>query len=113
MGATIGEQRDASKRHKKALPPQAALATLPCMKPISDKDTLPSIDGEGGYQKTLTILSKQNKPSKVLCVLMNMLESYRQSRKMGWSRAWTKYGLTTFQSFQLDSEHDAFLSKLA
>ncbi|MDX8383929.1 MAG: hypothetical protein R8M45_07595 [Ghiorsea sp.] len=78
-----------------------------------NRDTLQSIDGEYGYQQTLHILSKQNKPSKILCMLMNMLESYRQSKKMGWSRAWNKYGLITFQSFKLDSQKDCFLSEQA
>ena len=67
------------------------------------------IDNESHYQETLNILNKQNKPSKMLCILMNMLESYRQSRKMGWSRPWNKYGLKTFQSFKLNAQSDSEL----
>jgi len=64
------------------------------------------ISNESSYLETLAILNKQTKPSKTLCLLMNMLESYRQSRKMGWSRPWNKYGLTTFQSFKINPEAD-------
>jgi len=61
---------------------------------------------EKNYKKTLKILTQQERPSAVLCTLMNWLESYRQSRKMGWSRAWNKYGLTTFQSFKVHAKND-------
>ncbi|OIO66814.1 MAG: hypothetical protein CO186_00685 [Zetaproteobacteria bacterium CG_4_9_14_3_um_filter_49_83] len=74
-----------------------------------DKHLPQNINDEASYQETLAILSKQSKPSRVLCVLMNMLESYRQARKMGWSRPWNKYGLTTFQSFKIDPEADGLL----
>ena len=67
------------------------------------------IKDESSYQKTLTILSAQSKPSKILCKLMNMLESYRQSRKMGWSRPWNKYGLTTFTTFKLKATEESDL----
>ncbi len=78
-----------------------------------DKQLPDQIDNESRYQETLNILNKQSKPSKVLCVLMNMLESYRQARKMGWSRPWNKYGLKTFQSFKLDPSADAELCNAA
>ncbi len=69
----------------------------------------PQILDESAYQKTLASLNKQDKPPRILCFFMNMLESYRQSRKMGWSRAWNKYGLMTFQSFKLDAYQDTQL----
>jgi len=72
-----------------------------------------NIDDESSYQQTLSILSKQNRRSRILCMLMNMLESYRQKRKMGWSRPWNKYGLTTFQSFRLDAKQDRALAEQA
>jgi len=68
-----------------------------------------SIKDESSYQQTLAILSTQNKPPRILCFLMNMLESYRQARKMGWSRAWNKYGVMTFQSLKLNADEDAAL----
>jgi len=67
------------------------------------------ITDETSYQKTLNSLNKQNHPPRILCFLMNLLESYRQARKMGWSRAWNKYGLTTFQSFKLHATDDISL----
>ncbi|MDQ6962707.1 MAG: hypothetical protein Q9M28_09315 [Mariprofundaceae bacterium] len=69
----------------------------------------PLTEPEEHYQQTLRILNQQKTPSALLCTLMNWLESYRQSRKMGWSRAWNKYGLMTFQSFKLDQEDDQSL----
>jgi len=71
--------------------------------------TTSRITDETSYQKTLSSLSKQDKPPRVLCFLMNILESYRQARKMGWSRAWNKYGMRTFQSFKLDRHNDTAL----
>lgn len=67
------------------------------------------ISDETAYQKALSTLNKQDRPPRILCFLMNMLESYRQARKMGWSRAWNKYGSITFQSFKLNTHHDASL----
>lgn len=67
------------------------------------------INDETTYQQTLKILNNQSRPSKILCMLMNMLEAYRQSKKMGWSRPWNKYGLTTFQTFKIDPVLDASL----
>ncbi len=66
----------------------------------------PQISNEAAYQKTLSSLSKQDKPPRILCFLMSLLESYRQARKMGWSRAWNKYGVRTFQSFKLNTHDD-------
>jgi hypothetical protein len=42
----------------------------------------------------------------MLRVLMNALETYRQARKMGWSRPQNKHGVTTFASFELDTRTD-------
>ena len=71
--------------------------------------TQPPITDESMYQQTLQSLNKQDRPPRILCFLMNILESYRQARKMGWSRAWNKYGLTTFQSFKLHAADDMSL----
>lgn len=71
--------------------------------------TNPQIPDETTYQKTLSSLNKQDQPPRILCFLMGILESYRQARKMGWSRAWNKYGLTTFQSFKLHATDDISL----
>jgi len=69
----------------------------------------PPITDESMYQQTLQSLNKQDRPPRILCFLMNILESYRQARKMGWSRAWNKYGLVTFQSFKLHATDDISL----
>jgi hypothetical protein len=69
----------------------------------------PQITDETSYQKTLNSLNKQDRPPRILCFLMNILESYRQARKMGWSRPWNKYGLRTFQSFKLHATNDISL----
>lgn len=42
-------------------------------------------------------------------MLMNALERYRQARKMGWSRAQNKEGVTTFESFELQLPEDRAL----
>jgi len=39
--------------------------------------------------------------------------SYRQSRKIGGSRPWNKYGVKTFQSYRLDLNQDTDLIEFA
>lgn len=72
------------------------------------------IDSTTEYQRVKKTVSKKNQPSKVLRFLMNALESYRQARKLGWSRPWNKYDLTVFQAFKLKiSDDKALLNQLA
>jgi len=59
------------------------------------------IDSVKQYQQVKKTISRKQQPGKVMRFLMNALESYRQSRKLGWSRPWNKYHLTVFQSFKL------------
>ena len=66
----------------------------------------PSIESEGQYRTAVRQLDQDKKPPFVLRLLMNALESYRQARKMGWSRPQNKYGLTVFRSFRLDRRQD-------
>ena len=61
----------------------------------------------------MTALNKQDRPPAVLRVLMNAFESYRQVRKIGWSRPWNKYGIKTFRSYRLDLGKDTDLIALA
>lgn len=72
-----------------------------------------TISNEAEYQNTLAILADQNRPASILRFLMNKLESYRNSRKIGWSRPWNKYGLMNVQSFKLDFSQDTELLDLA
>ena len=43
-------------------------------------------------------LNLQNRPSWLLCRLMNILEQKRQAQGLGWSRPWNKTGLTVFRT---------------
>ncbi|MDP7339875.1 MAG: hypothetical protein QF786_11220, partial [Vicinamibacterales bacterium] len=65
-----------------------------------------SIETEGQYRSAVKQLDQDKKPPFLLRLLMNALESYRQARKMGWSRPQNKYGLTVFHSFRLDRSDD-------
>lgn len=71
------------------------------------------INTDSEYGEVKKILSRGDKPHRVLRLLMNALESYRQSRKLGWSRPWNKVNLMNFQSFRLDREQDRSLFELA
>jgi len=64
------------------------------------------IDDATEYQRIKKVLSKKNQPNKIMRFLMNALESYRQARKLGWSRPWNKYDLTVFQTFKLNVSTD-------
>jgi hypothetical protein len=61
-----------------------------------------NIEDKAAYRTAVRALNTRNRPPAILRFIMGALESYRQSRKMGWSRPWNKYGIMTFQSFQLD-----------
>ena len=67
------------------------------------------IENEDQYRAAVRHLDQNDKPPLLLRLLMNALESYRQTRKMGWSRPQNKYGLTVFRSFRLDRERDQSL----
>jgi len=64
------------------------------------------IDDATEYQRIKKVISKKNQPNKIMRFLMNALESYRQARKLGWSRPWNKYDLTVFQTFKLNIAED-------
>jgi hypothetical protein len=64
------------------------------------------ISSEKEYRKAIRVLEQNKKPSKFLSFLMNMLEGYRQKRKMGWSRPQNKYGLNVFSSYYLFADND-------
>ena len=66
----------------------------------------PSIETESQYRSAVRQLEQDKTPPFLLRLLMNALESYRQARKMGWSRPQNKYGLTVFRSFRLDRNED-------
>ncbi len=68
-----------------------------------------AITNEWEYKAAVQALSKRARPPWVLRLLMGGLESYRQSKKMGWSRPQNKHGVRTFHSFELDREMDAEL----
>ena len=76
-----------------------------------DPSSLPAIRNDHEYIKTRARLSRKSEPSWLLRVLMNTFESYRQARKIGWSRPWNKVGTRTFLSLKLipDREHAIML----
>jgi hypothetical protein len=68
-----------------------------------DGTTTPkAIENEDDYQLASRVLARKKQPSRVLRLMMNSYEQYRQSRKYGWSRPWNKVGLMNFQSFKPD-----------
>ena len=72
------------------------------------------IDDVTEYQRIKKVISKKNQPNKIIRFLMNALESYRQARKLGWSRPWNKYDLTVFQTFRLNlAEDNELITQLA
>ena len=58
------------------------------------------------YRKAIRVVEQNKKPSKFLMFVMNLLERYRQKRKMGWSRPQNKYGLNVFASYYLFKQED-------
>jgi hypothetical protein len=69
------------------------------------------LNTEQDYLKIQSELNERKKPSKTLRFMMQALENYRQSKKMGWSRAWNKYHVVNFQSFKLNAS-DQILRQL-
>lgn len=53
-------------------------------------------------------ISLQRRPNWLLVKMMNALEQKRQSKGLGWSRAWNKYGANTFRTHitQVDEDQD-------
>lgn len=51
-------------------------------------------------------LDQQKKPNWLLRLLMNALESKRQSKGMGWSRPWNKTGLNVFSTHKFNTKTD-------
>jgi hypothetical protein len=64
------------------------------------------IQSEREYQVALQTLGQRTRPNWLLRVIMNALERYRQSRKMGWSRPQNKRGLTVFAAYELTPATD-------
>jgi hypothetical protein len=73
----------------------------------------PEIQSASQYRSAVKQLDQGKRPPFLLRLLMNALESYRQARKMGWSRPQNKYGLTVFQSFKMDPSRDQTVIDLA
>lgn len=73
------------------------------------------IQDAAAYVEALQILNKKSRPPAVLRLLMNAFESYRQARKIGWSRPWNKYGVTTHRSYRLNpaADNDLIVMTLA
>jgi hypothetical protein len=78
-------------------------------KTTTPNEISPDIRTESEYIAVRATLSRQNRPAKLLKLLMNAFEGYRQARKIGWSRPWNKAGMRTFLAFRLDRERDADL----
>ena len=73
---------------------------------LSDTGTDMEIRDEKDYRRTVRVLEARSKPPWLLRAVMNALERYRQARKMGWSRAQNKYGLTVFATYRIDPRKD-------
>jgi len=71
------------------------------------------IQSADAYIAAMQALNKKDRPPAFLRLLMNAFESYRQSRKIGWSRPWNKYGVNTFRSYRLDLGKDTDLIAFA
>jgi hypothetical protein len=55
-------------------------------------------------------LNLNKRPSWLLTLMMNILESKRQKKGLGWSRPWNKEGLNVFRTHKIDLAADgAFL----
>jgi hypothetical protein len=73
---------------------------------MNNIDNQTEIKSPEAYQAAMLALNNKTRPPAVLRLLMNAFESYRQARKIGWSRPWNKYGVKTFQSYRLDLNQD-------
>lgn len=80
---------------------------------MNNSDNEYKIQGARAYIAAMQALNKKNRPPAVLRLLMSAFESYRQARKIGWSRPWNKYGVNTFRSYRLDFGKDADLIAFA
>lgn len=60
-----------------------------------------SIQSDADYRGAQIALTRRSYPEKLLRILMQALENYRGSRKIGWSRSWNKVSVRNFQSFKL------------
>lgn len=79
-----------------------------------EPDKAPYVIEDGdAYLRAMQVLNAKNRPPKILRMIMNAFESYRQARKIGWSRPWNKYGVMTFRSYRLNFAEDASLVDLA
>lgn len=66
-----------------------------------------TITDEADYQRVQLLLGEKRRPPAILRALMSMFESYRQARKIGWSRPWNKQGVMTFCSYRVSpDDHD-------
>ncbi|MEM9158311.1 MAG: hypothetical protein AAGB46_04620 [Verrucomicrobiota bacterium] len=52
-------------------------------------------------------LNQQKKPNWILRKLMDALEAKRQSKGMGWSRPWNKFGLNVFSTHKFNTISDS------
>lgn len=82
-------------------------------KHVSHNDGVSPIETLNDHDKLKQEISLGNNSNIMLRLLMNSLESYRQARKIGWSRPWNKNNLMNFQSFRLHIENDLSLLTLA
>lgn len=71
------------------------------------------IQSAEAYISAMQALNKKDRPPAILRLLMNAFESYRQARKIGWSRPWNKYGVNTYRSYRLDFGKDTDLIAFA
>jgi hypothetical protein len=79
----------------------------------SPNEGVVEIRDETAYQAAMRTLNQQDRPPAILRFLMSAFESYRQARKIGWSRPWNKYGINTFLSFKLGFPADSDLIERA
>ncbi|MGR9105419.1 MAG: hypothetical protein ACU843_00660 [Gammaproteobacteria bacterium] len=63
-----------------------------------------AIRSDADYRDAQIALTRKSYPEVLLRRLMQALENYRGSRKIGWSRPWNKVGVRNFQSFRLSPE---------
>lgn len=62
------------------------------------------ISTESDYRMTLSTLEQHRRPPRLLRTLMSKLESFREERRLGWSRPQNKRGVRTFCSLVPTSE---------
>lgn len=67
------------------------------------------IESVAQYEAALRLLSQESRPPAILRLLMQGLEKYRQSRRMGWSRKQNKVGVQTYLTFKMGERIHSFL----